>query len=77
MGAGPDRPGPGDTGRDDAARALLSAERAAAVTRMAAAQIDVGRLIGAGQDVATDDEHDPGQPQPLPLNPAALRQHVQ
>ena len=43
----------------DGTRALLSAERADVVARLAAAQSDVDRLIGAGQDVATDDEHDP------------------
>jgi RNA polymerase-binding transcription factor DksA len=53
MGTGP------DDSRPDAARALLAAQRAAVETRLAAAQVDVGRLIGAGQEVATDDEHDP------------------
>jgi len=51
--------GPPGAGPDDGARALLAAERAAVAARLAAAQVDVGRIIGAGQDVATDDEHDP------------------
>jgi DnaK suppressor protein len=51
--------GPAGAGSDEAARALLAAERAAVATRLAAAAVEVGRLIGAGQDVATDDEHDP------------------
>lgn len=46
-------------GPDDEARALLAAERAEVMARLAAAESDVGRIIGAGQDVATDDEHDP------------------
>jgi len=54
----PDGP-PAGAGSDQAARALLTAERAAVVTRLAAAEDDVRRIIGAGQDVATDDEHDP------------------
>jgi len=40
-------------------RALLAGERATVATRVAAAEVDVGRIIGAAQDVATDDEHDP------------------
>jgi DnaK suppressor protein len=43
---------------DDATRAVLAAARAAVEARLAAAQVDVDRIIGAGQDVATDDEHD-------------------
>ena len=54
VGAGADGAGP-----DRGTRGLLAAERAAAVRRLAAAQVDVDRIIGAGQDVATDDEHDP------------------
>src|SRR5690242_6967797 len=50
---------PEDATSDDAARALLEAERAAAAARLAEADVDVARIIGAGQDVATDDEHDP------------------
>jgi RNA polymerase-binding transcription factor DksA len=46
-------------GPDDEARALLAAERAEVIARLAAAESDVDRIIGAGQDVATDDEHDP------------------
>jgi len=55
----PDGTGPGGTGPDGVTRALLAAERASALRRLAAAQVDVDRIIGAGQDVATDDEHDP------------------
>ena len=44
---------------NDAAGVRLAADRAVVVARIAAAQVDVSRIIGAGQDVATDDEHDP------------------
>lgn len=44
---------------DDDRRALLAAQRAEVVARLATAESDVDRIIGAGQDVATDDEHDP------------------
>jgi DnaK suppressor protein len=46
-----------DTGDD--LRDLLAAERAAAAAQLAETELDVDRLIGAGHDVATDDEHDP------------------
>lgn len=42
----------------DPARAVLAAARAEAEGRLAAAQLDVDRIIAAGRDVATDDEHD-------------------
>ena len=51
--------GSGAAGPDDEPRALLAAERAEVAARLAAAESDVDRIIGAGRDVATDDEHDP------------------
>jgi RNA polymerase-binding transcription factor DksA len=40
-------------------RARLVAERAEVERRIEAAIADLGRIIAAGVDVATDDEHDP------------------
>lgn len=71
MDSGPDDASPDAPGPDDAARALLATERAAVRARLAAARVDVGRLIGAGQDVATDDERDPDG-----VGPALERAHA-
>lgn len=43
----------------DGARERLLAERAEVEERLAAARADLERIMAAGDDVATDDEHDP------------------